>query len=397
MLKPETKPVPIRLYNSLVGVIKPNNQLSFDRLISRAMKKSGLEDFGKDFNDQPLRQLIESINREARLNPFGFLMIREKLVSQLENRLWVEHWVKKYPQILEQETLPIILITGLQRTGTTKMQRLLSDLPGARKLSSWEALYPAPIGKEQETGKRISQTRRNEKAVKFISPTFHAIHPIHTYEPEEDVLLLDVNFMSTSAEAILHVPSFSEFLEKQNQIEAYEFENRLLKVLQWQHSNNYWVLKSPHHLQYLQEFKTVFPNSSIVWMHRNPEHIVPSFLSMLYYSRGMFSDEVDKSTIKKDWLPKIGRMLKGGKAFAAKNPKEVVNVSFNEFMASESATLDHLSKSIECIPDLSNHSYASKDKPYKSTHRYNLQDWDLTTRDIDDMFAEYNLPQTNPD
>ena len=88
-------------------------------------------------------------------------MIREKLTGQLENRLWVEHWFKRHPEILEQEVLPILLITGLQRTGTTKMQRLLSAQKGARALLSWEALYPAPIKTINESEKRIRRTQRS--------------------------------------------------------------------------------------------------------------------------------------------------------------------------------------------------------------------------------------------
>lgn len=136
MLKPEKRPLPIRLYNIISRSIGISGKLDYDALLKKAKRNTGLQFLGTDFNEEALQVLIMSINEEAQLHPFGNLMIREKLIGQLENRLWAEYWFKKSPEILEQELLPIVMITGLQRTGTTKMQRLLSDQEGARALMS---------------------------------------------------------------------------------------------------------------------------------------------------------------------------------------------------------------------------------------------------------------------
>jgi len=123
MLQAEKRPFPIIVYNQLAGLPGLNGDLSLDKTLKKASRNTDLNDLGNDFNDEALKVLLKSINEEAGLNPFGQLMIREKIIGQLENRLWATHWFKKNPEILEQEILPIALITGLQRTGTTKMQR----------------------------------------------------------------------------------------------------------------------------------------------------------------------------------------------------------------------------------------------------------------------------------
>ena len=43
------------------------------------------------------------------------------------------------------EVYPPWVIIGLQRTGTTKLHRLLTADPANRVLKSWEALNPAPF------------------------------------------------------------------------------------------------------------------------------------------------------------------------------------------------------------------------------------------------------------
>jgi hypothetical protein len=380
MLKPEKRPFPIRLYNGLFNLIGAKDKLDADKLIKKAYHKTRLRFLGNDFNEEALKVLISSINLEAQLHPFGRLMIKEKIIGQLENRLWAEHWFSKRPEILEQPVLPIYLITGLQRTGTTKMQRLLSDQQGARALMSWEALYPAPIGQFNENEKRIRRTVRNEKAVRYISPAFQAIHPIHAYEPEEDVLLLDVHFMSTSMEAIMHVPSYAEWLERQDQTEAYGYEKKLLQLLQWQRGGSFWVLKSPHHLQYLNEFTQVFPDAHIVWMHREIEACVPSFLSMLYYSRGMFTKHVSKSALKQHWLQKLSMMIKSGTTFRERASDHILDVEFHQFMSDEH---DELKRILEKTgrkfqaPELGAN--------YTSRHKYSLSDWDITSAELNSM------------
>ena len=391
MPEPEKKPVPIRVFNSISRLVNPNGEIGFDALLKKAKKNTNLSDLGTDFNETALKTLIDSANNEAYLSPFGRLMFREKLISQLENRLWVEHWVKKHPEILDQPVLPIILITGLQRTGTTKLQRLLSGLPEARELLSWEALYPAPVGDESETKKRIKRTVRNEKAVKWISPIFHTIHPIHVNEPEEDVLLLDLQFMSTTSEAILNVPSYASWLEQQDQREGYRYEEKLLKVLQWQRSAKFWVLKSPHHLQYLQEFSDVFPDSRIVWMHRNPVDCVPSFLSMLYYGRSMFADKVSVEEIKSFWLDKLQRMIQAGLKYRDKHHDRILDLQFENLINSEKETLSRILDFAGFSSDENDLSQIlDGNGGYKSRHRYELSDWNLSVKEINDMFSSYN-------
>lgn len=390
MPKPEKRPFLIKGYNVLAPVLGLNSDLRFDKMIRKSKRNTGLSDFGSDFNDTALEVLLKSINQEAQLNPFGKLMIREKLIGQLENRLWAEHWFKKYPEILEQEVLPIVLITGLQRTGTTKMQRLLSGIPGARALMSWEALYPAPVKTWEETKIRVGRTRRNEKAVKWISPTFHSIHPIHTDQPEEDVLLLDVHFMSSSSEAIMQVPSYAAWLDQQDHSEAYRYEKKLLKLLQWQRGGKFWVLKSPHHMEYLDIVAREFPDTHVVWMHRQVEACIPSYLSMLFYSRSMFSDYVNMEALKKHWIHKLAIMVEKGMDFRESSSEKIIDVSFQQFMKSENDVVSRIFDQLKFAQELDQPKPTHPlNNSYRSNHTYNLKDWGLNSVDLNSQFSEY--------
>ena len=295
--------------------------LDKDKLIKLARKESGLLSFGEDFWEEPLERLIASVNEEARLHPFGRFITQKRLVNLLTVRLRAEHWFRKHPEILEQELYPVTVICGLQRTGTTKLHRLLSADPDNRVILSWEALNPVPLTDDRtETDQRKAAARRSEKALKLIAPGFFSIHPVEYEKPEEDILLLDTTFLSTTAEATMHVPSYAAWLEQTDQSPAYAYTARLLKLLQWQRPAKRWILKTPHHMEFLDLIRKHYGDVHYIWTHRDIAESLPSFLSMVAHGRAIFSDQVSADEVAKHWVRKTASMLSKGIEFREANP-----------------------------------------------------------------------------
>lgn len=296
------------------------SKIDKDSLIKAARDQTGLKDLGPSFWDEPLERMIRSIEEEARLHPIGYFITRQRLVNLLAVRLRAEYYFKKHPEILEEPLYPMMIIIGIQRTGTTKLHRLLASDPDNRSLRSWEAINPAPLKGDKETGKeRIKAARMSERALRYMSPGFFAIHPVEHLAPEEDVLLLDVSFLSTTPEATMHVPSYAAWLENTDQSPAYEYAAKLLKLLQWQRPAKRWVLKTPHHLEFLPLVKKYYGSVQFIWTHRNVYQSIPSFLSMVSYSRSIFSDSVSKEEVTRHWVRKIGHMLSRALEFHREN------------------------------------------------------------------------------
>jgi len=361
-------------------------RLDKDSVIRIARKRAGLTDLGQDFWDEPLERLIRSIKEEACLNPVGLFISRERLVNLLINRLRAEHCFSENPEILEQPLYPVWLISGLQRTGTTKLQRLLAADPDNRSLLSWEALNPAPVAKSPDP--RIKMARTSEKALKFLSPGFFAIHPVEHNAPEEDVLLLDVSFMSTTAEATMHVPSYASWLEKADQSPAYDYSVKLLKLLQWQRPAKRWILKSPHHLEFLEVISRKYDQVQVLWTHRDVKECIPSFLSMLAFSRHIFSDQVSIADIKEHWLRKFGFMLSNAISFrdSRDNSKYFTDISYRDFIKDPLTTLEKIYSPNELSEDLRAKFQIANDTnpPNKyGAHRYQMEDFGLEAQDLE--------------
>lgn len=157
-------------------------KLDKDSLIKSAQNNTGLNDLGKDFWDEPLERMIDSINTEAQLHPIGRFISKKRIENLLSVRLRAEDWFKKHPEILEQPLYPATVIVGLQRTGTTKLHRMMASDPDTRALLSWEAINPSPLNGDAKTGAdRIKMAKLSEKALKVMSPDFLPFIPWNTW------------------------------------------------------------------------------------------------------------------------------------------------------------------------------------------------------------------------
>jgi len=394
------RPLLVRAFNRLGSAARRlglETSLDFDDLLAAARKATGLDDFGDDYFREPLRVLLRSLEDEARLHPLGRTIMRGRIVGMLANRLRVEALLKEHPGIEGMEVSRPIVIAGLQRTGTTLLHRLLAADPRARALPAWEALNPAPLRGEGRHGtdRRRRAAKLSEKGLRWLSPQFFAVHPVEADAPEEDVMLLDHCFTSQAPEATLHVPSYAAWLEQQDLVPAYRYLARLMKVLAWPRPGRHWVLKTPHHMEYLAELLEVFPDAVIVQTHRDPHATTGSFCSMVAHGRGIFSDQVEPREVGRHWLRKVKRMIdrsavvrdsRGGASF--------VDVSYYDLLDDPLAEVQRIyaAAGLELKQDAGDAMKAllARDVQHRhGIHRYRTRDFGLSTAMVEETFAEY--------
>ncbi|MFO0692108.1 MAG: SDR family NAD(P)-dependent oxidoreductase [Polyangiales bacterium] len=394
------RPAPIRVFNRLGAAAGSRGRapsLAVDDLLEEASRSVGLTDFGDPSFREPLSVLCDAIEHEAQLHALGRSIMHGRLVGMLVNRLRIEQLHQENPGIGAIAIRKPIVIAGLQRTGTTMLHRLLAADPRARALMSWEALSPAPLPGEGRRGsfRRRANAKLAEVGLKGLAPEFFAIHPVEADAPEEDVLLLDNCFTSQAPEATLHVPSYASWLETQDLVPSYRYLARTLKVLDWQRAGQFWVLKTPHHMEYLRELLTVFPDAVIVHTHRDPQATMGSFCSMVAHGRGVFSDHVDAREVGRHWLRKVDRMIErslavrdGGRA------SSFVDVSYYDVLKDPIAEVRRIyaHAGLELIPEAeaAMREVVDRDKQHRyGRHVYRTRDFGLSPAMIEETFASY--------
>jgi len=397
-------PMPIRLFNALQPMLDSIHalpRLDVEGLIRQARKKTGLNDFGDEWFREPLSVLITSINEEANLSSLGRSIVHKRLLDALMIRLRAEALFKTHPEILDIDLGQIVVIAGLQRTGTTLLHRLLASDPRMRAPLSWEALNPVPLADEWEgehlgePSARISQAKMAQKGLRYIAPTFFAIHPIEYDMPEEDILFLDLSFMSQTNEATMHVPTYAGWLEAQDSSEAYRYLKKLMQLLMWQRPAKNTVLKSPHHMEYLDTVKTVFPNAKIIQTHRDPQKTMASFVSMVCHGAGVFSDNVDPHFFSQHWQRKVRRMI--DRSIAARTPEttaDFLDVSYYDLVDDPIAQLrriyDH--SGLEFDAETKSHARCLLKRQTQNKygrHVYRNEDFGLSNDQIERDFGFY--------
>jgi len=394
------RPIPVRLFNRVGATglgLRLSGPLDVDSLVARARRKTGLMDFGGDRRLDALHVLVDSINAEARLTATGRLIQRSRIGDALVQRLRIQELLKRHPEIRDIRLAPIVLVTGLQRTGTTLLHRLLNAHPGIRGISGEEALDPAsaadPKARRGSAGKRRAIIA--EKGMAYLSPDFRAIHPISHEQAEEDILLLDLTLMTQSAEATMYVPRYSRWLEEQDHTWAYEYFRTLLQVLAWQRPVRPWVLKTPHHLEYLDVFLRVFPEATVVQTHRDPRVSLASYLSMVAHARGILSDAVDSAEIGRHWTRKSLRMVERGmQAREGAKDRRFIDVSYYDLTSDPIAEVRRICEQAAVGFDADAEREASRwlqENPQNrfGRHTYRLGDFGLSGQDVDEAFSSY--------
>jgi Sulfotransferase family len=277
----------VKLLNVVGGGLRalgvPVDRLSDEHLLRAARRRTGFSDFGEYDFRPPMHMLLRSYNEDRRLYASARILMQRRAVARLVNRLLVANELAGHPEIVQAPIRRPIFIASLARTGTTFLHELLAQDPQARSLRAWEVMrpgrWPAAIGREPDP--RMRRAERRVKLLKFLFPTLKTMHELSPGGPVECGMLLQNTFLLAAETS----PTYREwFLRQPAEVTeaAYRDYRRQLQLLQWQHPREgHWVLKSPVHSYAVDAIRTLFPDSAIVLIHRDPYRVIGSTCSLM--------------------------------------------------------------------------------------------------------------------
>ena len=379
-------------------------KINANEILDQAKSETGLSDLGEPLFFEGLNKLIDSINNEANLNEIGIQAQPIRIQGLLTNRLRFEEDLKKFPEILDQEIIAPIVIVGLPRTGSTMTHRLLASDPNHTAMLWWEGRYPAllPGEKRGDIETRMELGKAEVDAVVAASPEALDIHPWDYKGADEEILLLEHNFLSTVPESFMALPSYSKWIEEQDHTLAYEDLKKFIQYLQWQNpgrEKKRWVLKSPHHLGFIDKMISVFPDAKIIQTHRDPIKTVPSFCSMCANLFEPLTTNFDKVFIGKHWSNKLTRALNHCMNISEQHPDNFLDL---EFLNMIKDPIDEMKKIYEFIgepfgekTEVAMEAWREENKHEMGAHKYSLEEYDLTESQINDNFAKYQQKYIN--
>ncbi|CQD10339.1 putative sulfotransferase [Mycobacterium lentiflavum] len=286
-------------------------------VLADAQRKETLTDWGPGEFEGPLRVLLDDY-AGADLNAIGVHILRSGIVHSLRMRLRTQEWIRRHPEILDEQVAAPIVVVGMMRSGTTLLQRLLAADPRFVCAYGWEVVEVAPrldYGFGAADDPRIAISEAREAKSRELAPDLFAIHPMYAREAEEEIVFLADAFLSHVPESGAHLPRYRSWLDEQDFSPAYDYLHRMLQFVQWQKRQRQvgrhrppqrWVLKSPAHLGYLDLLRARFPDLHIVHMHRDPRTTIASGASLNATLHAMHADTVDVHRVGAQWLQRMG-------------------------------------------------------------------------------------------
>ena len=368
-----------------------------DDLHASAVKAAGLHDFGADDDNyrEALGVLLESYRRDADLTEFGSKMCRFFVRNALVARLVSQAAWKQYPQHAHVTIQRLIFVTGLPRTGTTAIHRLLTADPMHQGLELWLAEFPQPRPPRETWSGNPVFARLDAQFTKAHEedPDYTGLHYMTADEVEECWQLLRQSLHSVSYETLAHLPTYSQWLAGQDWTKPYLRHRKNLQLIGLNDAEKRWVLKNPSHLFALDALFATYPDALVVQCHRPAETIMASMCSLAQHTTEGWSNVFTGEVIGQDSLETWSRGLELFDTERAKHdPAQFYDLDYFEFIKDPIATVQNVYQTFgieftDAARDAMTSMHAESQKgPRAPKHTYSLADYGLTDDQVKERF-----------
>jgi Sulfotransferase family len=375
-----------------------DNVGTVEDLHESATRMTGLTDFGPDDYSDGLAVLLDSYARDADLTPLGRKVARVGLRGALAARLVSESAWDAHPEHAAVEINRPIFVTGLPRSGTTALHRLLTADPDHQGLELWltEVPQPRPPRNSWDADPVFQHIQAGYRRHHIEHPEFMAVHYIAADQVEECWQLLRQTLRSVSYECLAHLPTYSAWLQRQDWTGPYLRHLRNLQLIGLNDAGKRWVLKNPSHLFALDAILEVYPDALVIQTHRAPRAVIGSMCSLAAHATEGWSGTFRGNVIGAGQLELWARGLEEFAAARARHdPLHFLDVDYADFTADPVGTVesvyahfglsysDAASYAVKALHALAAESAA------RPAHRYSLADFGLSAGQVDERFAGY--------
>ena len=376
-----------------------------DDLHASASRAVGLEDFadGEDRHREALGVLLDSLHTDAGLTPAGSKYWRSVLKGALVARLVAQAGFAADPAQAGVEIERPVVVTGLPRTGTTALHRLLGADPANQGLELWLTEVPGPRPPRERWEDDPTYRGLRDLYAGFMSenPDYGGVHYISADDLEECWQLLRQSLTSVSYECLARLDGYSAWLQGVDWVPAYRRHRRNLQLIGAHDPGRRWVLKNPSHLFALDALLEVYPDAVVVQTHRDPRRSMASMFSLAHRTAADWSTEFTPEYIGASQLDLWARGVAGFDAARARHEADprsratFVDVDHSELVRDPAGVVERVyaAAGTELAGDVRAAVVAENERSLSGdrapAHRYTLADYGLSEEQVAERFASY--------
>jgi hypothetical protein len=372
---------------------------AFDELHEWVTQQTGNDDFGPDDYRAGLEVLLLSMDFDPRFTEQGRRIAWGEIYSALAARAHAIRAMKETPGFDRTPIARPIVITGIPRTGTTALHKLMAVDPQFQGLQGWllTAPMPRPPRATWEADPAFQDAVERLNARFGAQPSLRAAHNIVAEEVDECLGVLRQSFVSNFWTCPWTAPSYGLWWQTQDEAQSYRHYARVLQLIGHGEPEERWLLKNPGHIHHLDQLFAVFPDALVIHTHRDPAKAIPSLCGLLapiHHFMETSEAGVQARLLGVRETEKWADAMRRCEPVRERHSGQILDVVHGDFHRDPVGTIARiydfadLSLSPETEAAMAERISASPELSH-GVHRYDLADFGLTATGVRERFGDY--------
>lgn len=372
---------------------------AMDYIHELVIRETGSDDFGPDDYRTGLKVVLQSMDYDPHFSESGRAIAWGIVVDVLRGRNEAIKAMKANPGFDTAPILSPVIITGVPRTGTTALHRLMAVDPRFQGLQTWllDQPMPRPPIETWSQYPQFQKTAAQLDAQHAAAPEHRVAHFRAAEEVHEDCMVMRQSFVSNLWCSSWSAPTYDAWWQAQSEAGAYSHLYHCVQLIGSNDRDKRWLLKNPGHIENLDLLLAVFPDAKVIQTHRDPAKAVPSLVSLLMQLHPMLEEgrfEQRGQIMMQREITKWSNAVRKAEAVRALHPGKVLDVAHADFHADPMKVVERIYQFIDMdIPDALRPQLAQRieQKPELAlgTHRYSISDYGMSVDEAREPFREY--------
>lgn len=370
-----------------------------DQLHEIVANEVGATDFGSDDYLPGLSVLLESMDYDPHFTRRGRSYAWGSVVSVLKGRAEAIKSMHRNPGFDRQAILDPVVITGIPRTGTTALHKLMATDAAFQGLQTWllDSPMPRPPKDTWTDYPAFQKTAATLEARFKAAPVKRAAHNMAAQEVDECCLLLRQGFVSNLWTVGWSAATYDAWWQCQSEEASYRHYYRCVQLIGSSEPEKRWLLKNPGHIDNLDLLFAVFPDAKVIQTHRDPARALPSLCSLLMQlhpivEEGRYEQRAHNMLVRE--VAKWAGAVRKAQRVQQAHPGQVLDIDHSEFHGNPMAVVERIYRFIGM--DLAPGTRLAMqqrivDDPERrhGAHSYDVADFGLTEDEIRRRFGPY--------
>lgn len=368
-----------------------------EQFLADASAATGLGDFGDPAFREGYDRFLTELDEQDRLSSDGACATETQIGLLLRSRLRTIGAWKANPSYAEVRIERPLIITGIVRSGTTALHRLLSIDPQFAGVPHWLVRAPRPlppVGTWASDPDYQAAKAALDQMIAF-APEMLNDHMMTVDAVEESIFTLAPTFANNMFPSQWTIPGYDAWYRTVDERPCYRWLADTLRLIALGQPERRWLMKNPTDLHAITSVLDIFPDARIIHTHRDPVQAIPSISNLLMSVRRMFeganADSAQVLTREAEfWAEGLART----EGVKAREAGRFVDIHFGQFVRDQMAAVETIYERFDltlegAVADEMRAWLAANPRRPGQIQRHSAEDFGVPTGRIQEVYREY--------